>query len=323
MTIRSRLKLGAGTLLAIAGLSLAPTVQAQTSPAGGVATQPASEPAPPPATSQQRSPPQASQSAPAIMPATRDIQDNQQAPVMAVIPAGAFDMGSPASEPGRGKFEDPQHHVAIAHAFALSKADITFDQWDACVADGGCNGYKPGDEGWGRGTRPVINVSWDDAQAYVTWLSAKTGQHYRLPSEAEWEYAARGGSANTYWWGSEASHDHANYGADMCCSGLASGADQWVETAPSGSFAPNPFGLYDMNGNVMQLVSDCWHFNYVGAPADGSAWDDSGCGMRMARGGAWSSPPGFIRSADRIFVPEATRDNLMGFRVARDLPPAN
>jgi formylglycine-generating enzyme required for sulfatase activity len=248
-----------------------------------------------------------------------ELQDNPQAPIMAVIPAGAFDMGSPPTQPGRGKFEDPQHNVTIAHAFALARNDVTFDQWDACVADGGCNGYRPADAGWGRGSRPVINVSWEDAQTYVAWLSAKTGKHYRLPTEAEWEYAARGGTSTAYWWGDVADHDHANYGADTCCSGLAAGSDQWFATSPTGAFAPNPFGLFDMNGNVMQLVADCWHFNYLGAPADGSAWDDERCGMRMARGGSWSSTPSFIRSADRIFIPQATRDNLMGFRVARDL----
>lgn len=251
--------------------------------------------------------------------ALREIRDNPLTPIMMVIPAGAFDMGSPPAEAGRGRFEDPQHRVAIVHPFALSKFDVTFQQWDACVAEGGCNGYRPGDEGWGRGTRPVVNVSYTDALAYVDWLTAKTGHHYRLPSESEWEYAARAGSDTVYWWGDDASHDHANYGSDVCCTGLAAGADHWASTSPVGSFAANPFGLFDMNGNAMQWVADCWHGSYRGAPEDGSAWDQESCGMRMARGGSWNSTPAYIRSSDRIFIPAGARFNFLGLRVARDL----
>ncbi len=246
-------------------------------------------------------------------------QDTPGAPVMVAIPAGAFVMGSPPSQAGRGMFEDPQHRVVIAHAFALGQTDVTFDEWDACVADGGCNGYRAGDEGWGRGALPVINVNGDDARAYAKWLSGKTGKPYRLPTEAEWEYAARAGTSTAYWWGDIASHDHANYGADVCCSGLAAGADHWEKTSPVGSFPPNPFGLSDMNGNVMQLVADCWHESYNGAPADGSAWDKEDCSQRTTRGGSWSSPPGFIRSADRIWIPATARVAFIGFRVARDM----
>lgn len=239
--------------------------------------------------------------------------------MLVVIPPSAFTMGSPASEAGRGSFEDPRHRVTIARAFALGKYDVTFDEWDACTADGGCNGYRPPDEGWGQGSRPVINVSWDDAQSYIGWLTRKTGRHYRLPTESEWEYAARAGSPTTYWWGAGASHEFANYGADKCCSGFAQGADRWEATSPVGSFPPNPFGLFDMNGNVMQFVADCWHPSYAGAPADASAWLDEPCGMQIVRGGSWNSPPAYIRSADRIFIPASTRANIIGFRVARDL----
>lgn len=249
----------------------------------------------------------------------REFRDMPTAPQMVVVPAGEYVMGSPATEAGRGTFEDPQHKVVIAHAFALGKYDVTFDQWDACVADGGCNGYHPSDEGWGRGSQPVVNVSGADAQAYVDWLSKKTGQHYRLPSEAEWEYAARAGADTVYWWGDTADHAHANYGADVCCSGLAEGADRWQTTSPVGSFPANPFGLYDMNGNVMQFVADCWHGSYKGAPVDGSAWAQPDCGLRTIRGGSWSSPPAFIRSSDRIWIPAALRFNFVGFRVARDM----
>jgi formylglycine-generating enzyme required for sulfatase activity len=258
------------------------------------------------------------QSAPPPAKAGHEFQDAPQAPPMLPIPPGAFDMGSPPAQPGRGMFEDPQHHVVIAHAFALSKTPVTFDQWDACIADGGCNGYKPDDKGWGRGSLPVINVNSEDARAYAQWVSAKTGKPYRLPSEAEWEYAARAGTSTVYWWGDAASHDHANYGAETCCTGLVLGADRWEKTSPVGSFPPNPFGLMDMNGNVMQLVADCWHESYAGAPVDGSAWDKEGCSQRTTRGGSWSSPPAFIRSADRIWIPVTSRVAFIGFRVARD-----
>jgi formylglycine-generating enzyme required for sulfatase activity len=241
-------------------------------------------------------------------------------PQLVVVPAGEFMMGSPPAEPGRGTFEDPQHRVVIQHPFAISKFDVTFEQWDACLADGGCGGYRPDDEGWGRGSQPVINVSWYDAEAYVDWLSRKTGKAYRLPSEAEWEYAARAGTQTAYWWGDVASHDFANYGADDCCRGLALGVDRWEASSPVGSFSSNAFGLSDMNGNVMQYVEDCWHPNYDRAPSDGSAWDEEHCGMRTLRGGAWNSVPGFIRSADRLWVLANARYDLMGFRVARSLP---
>jgi len=251
--------------------------------------------------------------------ATHEFQDSAVAPMMIAIPTGMFVMGSPASEPGRSSYEDAPNRVVIGRAFAIGKDDVTFEQWDACVAGGGCNAYRPGDEGWGRGSQPVINVSWDDARAYVKWLSDTTGKPYRLPTEAEWEYSARGGTATVYWWGDIASHDHANYGADTCCSGLAQGQDRWVTASPVGSFAPNPFGLFDMNGEVMQLVADCWHASYAGAPADGTSWDKEDCAMRTARGGAWNSPPAFIRSAGRIWIPGTARTKFIGFRVARDM----
>jgi len=260
--------------------------------------------------------------APPLAPAILEIQDASDAPTLVVIPAGSFMMGSPAGEAGRDQFEGPQHEVAIAHAFALGRTAVTFEQWDACVAAGGCNGYRPDDAGWGRGAQPVVNVSWNDAQSYIAWLSGHTGKTYRLPSEAEWEYAARAGASTAYWWGDVADHDHANYGNDSCCSGAMSGADKWLGTAPVGSFPANPFGLSDTNGNVMQYTADCWHPDYNGAPADGSAWnDDPQCGMRAVRGGAWNSTPAFMRASDRIWVLTSMRTNFQGFRVARDVAP--
>ena len=189
---------------------------------------------------------------------------------MVVVPPkpDGFVMGSPRDERGRDSRgrEGPQHSVAIPRAFAVGKYEVTFDEWDACVDDGGCRGYKPIDKGWGRGKQPVINVTWEDAQAYIDWLSTKTGIAYRLPTEAEWEYVARAGSTKAYWWGDDVGRNNAN------CNGCGS---QWdgKRTAPVGSFKANPFGLYDTAGNVFEWVQDCWHDSYKGTPPlNGSAW---------------------------------------------------
>ena len=214
-------------------------------------------------------------------------QECTNCPEMMVVPAGSFTMGSPANEPGRYADEGPQHTVTIARQFAVGQFELTFDEWDACVADGGCNGYKPNDEGWGRGRRPVINVSWDDATAYVAWLAKKTGKPYRLLTEAEYEYATRAGTTTAYPWGDDIGKNNAN------CNGCGS---QWdgKQTAPVGSFAPNQFGLYDMVGNVWEWTEDCYHDSYNGAPADGSAWTGGDCSRRVVRGGSWDlSDPQF------------------------------
>src|SRR5262249_13181849 len=158
-----------------------------------------------------------------------------------------------------------------------------FDQWDACVAHGGC-AHKPSDQGWGRGMQPVINVNWEDAQQFVQWLSQQTGKPYRLPSEAEWEYAARAGSLTAYPWGAEIKNDSKSMANCNFC------GSQWDhrQTAPVGSFPTNKFGLHDMNGNVWELVEDCYHDNYRGAPGNGEAWSKS-CNRtaRVSRGGNW------------------------------------
>ena len=221
---------------------------------------------------------------------------------MAVIPAGSFMMGDGSS----------QHSVSLRR-FALAKYDVTFDDWDACVAAGGCGGYRPDDSGWGRGSRPVINVSWDDAQAYARWFSAKTGRQYRLPTEAEWEYAARAGTTTAYYWGDDIGSGHAN------CDGCGS---QWdnKQTAPVGSFAPNPWGLYDMAGNVVQWTEDCYSGGYDGAPSDGSARTTGDCTMRVIRGGSWSFIPRNLRSASRFRDDTGDRHFFLGFRLARTLP---
>jgi formylglycine-generating enzyme required for sulfatase activity len=236
-------------------------------------------------------------------------------PQMMVVPAGSFTMGSPRSEPEREPDEGPQHTVTLARQFAVGQFELTFDEWDACVATGGCNGYKPSDEGWGRGRQPAINVSWDDANAYVAWLSKLTGKSYRLLSEAEYEYATRAGTQTAYPWGNAIGENNAN------CNGCSSPPWDNRQTAPVGSFAPNKFGLYDMVGNVWEWTEDCWHGSYQGAPADGSAWTSDDCGVRVVRGGSLDNIPDVLRSANRFRFSAVLRVYSLGFRVARTLTP--
>lgn len=276
--------------------------------------QPEPAPEPPPVTR-----PEPVQVQPAPTPSTSKAIE----PEMVNIPAGTFTMGCVDGRDnveGVDKcpdYEKPAHEVSIS-AFQLAATDVTFDQWDACEAAKVCP--HADDKGWGRGNRPVINVSWNDAKTYLQWLSKESGKDYRLPSEAEWEYAARAGTATAYPWGSKASHAFANYGKDVCCEGLVSGKDQWVNTSPVGSFAANPFGLYDMNGNVYQWVEDCFVSGYMDASADGSA--RQGCGAnasRVLRGGSWSNIPQGLRSATRNYNTPAHRGTNVGFRAARTL----
>jgi formylglycine-generating enzyme required for sulfatase activity len=231
---------------------------------------------------------------------------------MVIVPAGSFMMGSPDTEPERSSDEGPQHSVTIARPFAVGKYAVTFEEWDACVAAGGCT-HKPHDQGWGRGRQPAINVSWEDAQAYMAWLSKKTGNAYRLLSEAEWEYAARAGSTTRYPWGQEPGSNNANFGGS---------GSRWSgkQTAPVGSFAPNAFGLHDMIGNVWEWTQDCWHDSYESASADGRPWENAtDCGQRVVRGASWSGNPRNIRVANRNRVEPGLRDGNLGFRLARTL----
>ena len=257
----------------------------------------------------------------ATSPAGTAVRECAECPKMVVVPPGRFRMGDLSG--AGGSDEKPVHDVTIASPFAVGKYEVTFAEWDACVAAAGCT-HRPADKGWGRGTRPVINVSWDDTQAYVRWLSRETGKPYRLLSEAEWEYVARAGTTTKYWWGNEADHAHANYGKDECCGGAVAGADRWEYTSPVGSFAANAFGLFDTAGNVWEWVADCWHDSYQGAPSDGSAWAWRNCDSHVWRGGSWFSGPWFIRSANRSalrfrVVFGIIRDYDYGFRVARTL----
>jgi formylglycine-generating enzyme required for sulfatase activity len=245
---------------------------------------------------------------------THDSAAESIAPIeldMVPIPKGSFWMGSPKGEVGRHDDEGPQRRVSIAQPFAIGKYEITFDEYDRFARASGRE--LPPDSAWGRGKRPVINVSWEDAVAYAGWLSERTGKRYRLPTEAEWEYAARAGTQTRYWWGDEIGRDRAN------CSGCGS---QWEanQTVPVGSFEPNGFGLHDMLGNVWEWVEDCWHGNYQGAPADGSAWTEGGnCGRRVVRGGSWGDGPRGVRSARRRGNSASFRDHFIGFRLAQDL----
>jgi formylglycine-generating enzyme required for sulfatase activity len=231
-------------------------------------------------------------------------KDCPQCPDMVVIPPGTFTMG----EDGHTR-EMPRHTVTIRYSFAISRFDITFDEWDACVADGGCGFYHPGDNGWGRGRRPVINVSWEDTQSYVGWLSKKTGKRYRLPSEAEWEYVARAGSTTTFWWGNDVGAGNAN--CDHCGS-------QWdnKQTSPVASFRPNAFGVYDTAGNVTQWVEDRWNATYDGAPQDGSAWETGDPARRVMRSGSWYNNPAAQHPAFRNADAPRVRNGKIGFRIA-------
>jgi formylglycine-generating enzyme required for sulfatase activity len=237
-------------------------------------------------------------------------------PEMVVVPAGEFMMGSPPDERGRYDNEGPQHRVTIKRPFAVSKYEVTFADWDACVSVGGCpQGGRADDSGWGRGNRPVINVSWDDAKIYAAWLSMMTGKAYRLLTEAEYEYAARAGTTTAYPWGDEIGENNAN------CSGCGR---EWLrQTAPVGSFAPNAFGLYDMLGNVWVWVEDCKHDNYEGAPDDGSAWTTAGnCKFPVVRGGSWNLNPQALRSASRSApISAELRGFQLGLRIGRTLNP--
>ena len=233
-------------------------------------------------------------------------RDCAECPLMVEVPSGSYVMGSPPTEQGRWSSEGPQHRVTIGYRLAVGVYEVTFAEWDACVADGGCNGYRPYDRGWGRGARPVIHVSWVDAQAYVGWLSRKTGRRYRLLSESEWEYVARAGTTTRYHTGDTITSSQANYGQSV------------GRTVEVGSYPANAFGLHDVHGNVWEWTQDCWNGSYRGAPADGSAWESGDCARRAFRGGSWTDIPQYVRSAKRVaWEPRRPRYDHLGFRVAR------
>ena len=244
-------------------------------------------------------------------------------PEMVTAPAGPFVMGSPATEPGRETDEGPQQQIVFDHMFAVGRSAVTFAEWNACVAEGGCNAYRPGDYGWGGGKHPVINVSWDDARAYVKWLSEKTGAPYRLLSEAEREYVTRGCASiacpsTPFWFGGEISPQRANYDWRYSYNGSSRGQPARRTVATDASEA-NPFGLFQVHGNVREWVEDCWNGNLVGAPKDGAARTTGDCTRHVVRGGSWADEPKDLRSAKRSWEMADERRAEIGFRVARTL----
>ena len=247
-------------------------------------------------------------------------RDCPACPEMVVLPAGEFLMGSPESEKGRGRNEGPQRAVAVRQALAVAKFEVTFAQWDACVAEAGCT-HKPADEAWGRGKRPVINVSWEDARQFAAWLAGKTGKPYRLLSEAEWEYAARGVTKTSephppFSTGATIAYKQANYDANFIYGSGKMGLYR-QKTMDVGSFPRNAFGLHDMHGNVWEWVEDCYKDTYFGSPTDGSAVASGECRLRILRGGSWNYRPELLRSAYRYATAPGVRAENMGFRVAR------
>ncbi|MBN8734751.1 MAG: formylglycine-generating enzyme family protein [Xanthomonadales bacterium] len=277
-----------------------------------------------------------------------------QAPAMVVVPRGSFLMGAPQRSRSQTSAEQPHHEVTIAKGFALARAEVTVAEFRVFVRT---SGYVPDSDrlggasvydeangrmqmrsgaGWqddyagqrARDNDPVVNVSWNDAHAYAEWLSRHTGKRYRLPTEAEYEYSERAGTTTTYWWGEgtpkqkvenltgsgDRSPSHRSW-----ANAFSGYNDGYWGPAPVMSFLANPFGLYDMSGNVSEWVVDCWHENYVRAPTDGSAWVNPGCGERVIRGGSWGSAPDQDRSSFRQGATADTRSGRVGFRVARDL----
>ena len=230
---------------------------------------------------------------------------------MVVVPSGAFMMGSLSSEIGRDDDEGPRHRVHIDYLLAVGVYEVTFSEWNSCVDAGGCGSYAPNDGDWGRGNRPVVNVNWDDAQSYVRWLSEKTGHHYRLLSESEWEYVAHANTTARYSWGNDIGRNRAN------CKGCGGrwDNDNRRTTAPVGSFSANRFGLYDVHGNVWEWTQDCWNDSYNGAPRDGSAWESGNCSRRVLRGGSLGSEPKYLRSAGRSSTTDENRSVSIGLEL--------
>jgi formylglycine-generating enzyme required for sulfatase activity len=260
-------------------------------------------PKPPPAKVPEQAPVPASTKAVA---AGTDIKDCPACPTLVAIPTGTFTMGSNTSDPS----EKPAHQVTIDTPFAIGRYEVSVQEWEACAAAGGCQkiAQRPNTSP----NAPMRDVSWDDAQQYVKWLSSASGKPYRLPTEAEWERAARGGTATRYWWGEQMAQGKAN--CKEC-------GKPWAEDAPAnvGSFGANPYGVYDTSGSVWEWVADCWHNNYKGAPDDGRVWDDANCRVRVIRGGSWREGAPYMVASTRFKYDASVRHSQNGFRVARSL----
>jgi len=239
------------------------------------------------------------------------LKDGSLGPKMVWIKAGSFRMGDIQSR--RGNYDEkPVHKVSVSR-FAMGRYEITFSEYDKFAKATGKS--KPNDEGWGRGNRPVINVSWNDAVA--KWLSQQTGYIYRLPTEAEWEYAARAGTTTQYWWGNTASHEYMNYSGDSWWGGLAKGKDRWKRTAPVGSFAANQFGIYDTAGNVWEWCADIYSYYYYKSSPSRNPKGPSTGRHRVKRGGAWYDTAQDVRAANRDDYSPDRRSNRLGFRLLR------
>ena len=256
-------------------------------------------------------------SSPPLKPFTvfRDrLQDGSEGPAMIVIPAGEFWMGSPESEVERGS-DERRHRVKIEQPFAIGQYAVTFDEYDRfCVAAGR---QKPEDKGWGRGNRPVINVSWHGVVDYTEWLSVQTGQSYRLPTEAEWEYAARAGTETAFWWGNSITTDQANYSGNFTYGSHGRKGTYREKTVPVDQFQPNPWGLYQVHGNVWESTSSRYDENYGGVEMRCADKQDGG--PRVVRGGSWNFGPLRLRSAARNRYDPRYRFYNVGFRLARTL----
>jgi formylglycine-generating enzyme required for sulfatase activity len=236
---------------------------------------------------------------------SNDFRDCDTCPVMVMLPAGSFSMGSNADPSER-----PLHSVHIG-PFAIGKFELTRTEWDTCVTEGGCH-YKPAQAEPAPERQPMTNLSWDDAAQYVQWLAKRTSKPYRLPSEAEWEYAARAGTSARYSWGDQVGVGKAS------CNGCGGPRDSLHPPAIA-TYASNPWGLDDMHGGVAEWVEDCWHSNYQGTPTDGSAWHTPSCPKHVLRGGSWNNPPADITSSSRNFYDANVRYLANGVRVALTL----
>jgi formylglycine-generating enzyme required for sulfatase activity len=247
----------------------------------------------------------------ALQPGDPPFKECADCPEMMVLPAGEFMMGSPEGQGDKLGREYPQHNVKIPARFAVGKSEVTFAEFDACAAHGDCDSQVSSK--WGRDDQPVINVTWRDARRYAAWLTRMTGKPYRLLSEAEYEYAARGGLQKAYPWGDDVGIGKANCGeCDVA---------RLNRTAPVNSYPATRFGLHDLGGNVAEWVEDCFHDNYKGAPSNSSAWPADKCQRHVIRGGSWQSRAGMVRSASRDWQADGQRTGVVGFRVARDLLP--
>ena len=237
---------------------------------------------------------------------------------MVVINPGSGKLGSPDSEKKRQRYENPMRDTQINYQFEVSKYEITFDDWDKCLSDGGCSGHKPDDKGWGRGRRPVIDISFDDTQNFISWLNRKTGQTYRLLSEAEWEYVARAGQDAPFGQGFEMSAKYANFDGKAPY-GTSEKGQYLRKTEVVGKYEPNAFGIYDMHGNVYEWVEDCWNEDHSGAMGDGSARKDGDCDYRIMKGGSWVTHGYQMRAAARVRYVTDYRYDDYGMRLARTL----